>query len=421
MANVWPTIKDAGQWISMDACEVLKSKRAVSQFFNTDYSKEFKLKYPVGNSILIPFPNEYGIRNGLEYNPKAKEQRYATVSIGEPFGIDLPEVDSLEAAISSPRTRAKFSQDIIEPAMTRLISEIDSRCALYAYQHAAGVTGILGADPTDFDSTSGAAKEYMDTHLSPDGERGMLLPSRAMRKIRANHATSFNPAADITKMIRTGMVGSTVDGFDWYVSQALYRHTAGTWAGAVTVTTTSVNGATTLALTCTTGDTFNVGDKFSVAGTLPVNRETKRTFGTDAFTFTCLGDGAGNAVTGVGSAATITISPAVYGPTSVFQNVDVLPTAGAALTLWPGTTSPSGKVGNLGLALPKNAFALVGLELEDFTDVETCKGSRDPDSGMYIRFMAAGDARSSKKIRRLDTCLGFGELYNEHAMVIACG
>lgn len=421
MANAWGSIKDAGTWIAMESLELLESKRAVSQFFNTDYGKEFKLKFPVGNQIKIDYPAMYPIRDGLEYNPPAKVQRWATINIGEPFGVDLPEIDSLEAAISSPKSRAQFSQKFIEPAMLKLATEIDSRCALFAYQHAAGVVGALGTDPSTFDATSGAAREYMQHLSAPSADRAMIVPSSVMRAIRAANAALFNPVMDISKMTRTGIVSSKVDNFDWYEAQSLYRHTAGTWAGAVTVTTTLVDGATTVALTCTTSDTFKVGDKFAFAAALPVNPETKRTFGASTKTFTCLGDGAGNTVTAAASAATITFSPAVYGPLSPFQNVDALPLASAALTLWPGTTSPNGKIGNIGLALPQNAFALVGLDLEEFTDVETCKTQRDPDSGVSIRFMAAGDARSSKKIRRFDVCLGFGELYNDLAVAVACG
>jgi hypothetical protein len=41
---------------------------------------------------------------------------------------------------------------------------------------------------------------------------------------------------------------------------SLKSHTAGTWAGAVTLSSAVANGATSLAVTCTTGDTFKKGD-----------------------------------------------------------------------------------------------------------------------------------------------------------------
>jgi hypothetical protein len=53
----------------------------------------------------------------------------------------------------------------------------------------------------------------------------------------------------------------------------------------------------------------------------------------------------------------INFLPAIYGPGSQYQNVDALAAAGAALTLWPGTAAPSGKVGTVSLGLTKAAFA----------------------------------------------------------------
>jgi hypothetical protein len=416
VANSWQTIKDAGTWVAAESLYLLKSKLNVSRMFNTDYSKEFKLSYPVGNSISIPYPQQYGIRQGLEYNPPAASARFATISIGEPFGIDVPEIDSIEAAISSPRSKDEFSKRYLDPAMVRLAQEIDSRCALFAYQHAAGVVGALGTNPTTFDATSGAARQYLQEMGAPeDGERAMIVPPAVIRAIKASNIGLFNPVADISKMFRRGIIGMS-DGFDWYESMSLYRHTAGMMAtGGATVTTASVNGATTLVLTTTDSQTVKAGDKFSVASVLPVHPVTKRTFGTTAKSFTIL-----TAATSASSTTTITFSPAMYGPTSPLQNVDALALANAALTFWPGTTSPSGKTGNVGLALPKDAFALVGLDLELHEDLAVSKTQRDPETGIGIRFEMGSDIRTSTRIRRFDTCIGFGELYSDLAVAVAC-
>jgi hypothetical protein len=77
-------------------------------------------------------------------------------------------------------------------------------------------------------------------------------------------------------------------------------------------------------------------------------------------------------------------------------------------------------VGTIGLAMQRNAFALVGVEL-DKLDVTICKVSRDPDSGIPIRFSHGSDFKESKKGNRYDTCIGFGEFYNDScAVAIAC-
>jgi hypothetical protein len=404
-------------WLAMESLDLLVNKLSVSQFFNTDYNKEFKLKFPIGDSVRVPYPDRGTIRNGLTYDPEAITRRHATVEFEEPFGCDF-EWDSAEQALRAPKGREKVSKEILAPRMAQLAQEIDSRCALYAYQHAASVVGALGTNPSTYDATSAAARQIMaELACPPDGDRAMIVPPAVMRAVKTSNIALHNPVSDISKQFRSGLV-QQADGYEWYESMSLYRHTAGTWAGAVTVTTAPSNGATTLALTCTTGDTFKKGDKFSIANVLPVNPMTRRTFGTTAKTFTITAN-----ATGASSAATISVSPAIY-YTGPHQNVDSQPAASAALTLWPGTTSPSAKVGTVGVALHRNAFALVGVELDEpkSSSVELVSQKRDPDSGIAVRFIRQFDGRASKMINRFDVMIGFGEFFNDAcAVAVACG
>jgi P22 coat protein - gene protein 5 len=414
-----PNTFEYADWLAMESLDLLVNKLAVSQFFNTDYSKEFKLKFPVGDTIRVPYPDRGFIRNGLQYNPDAITRRHATIEIEEPFGSDF-EWDSAEEALKAPRGRAKVSKEILEPRMAQLAQEIDSRNALYAYQNAASLVGALGTNPTTYDATSGAARQVM-TELAcpPDGEKGLIVPPAVMRAVKASNIALHNPVTDISKQFRSGIV-QYADGCEWYESMSLYRHTAGTWAGAVTVTSTiTAQGTTSIALTATTGDTFKKGDKFAIAAVLPVNPMTRRTFGTATKTWTVTAN-----TTAAASAATVSFSPEMYGPGSPHQNVDALPVAAAALTLWPGTTSPNGKVGTVGVVLHRNAFALVGVELEEpkGSSVELVSQKRDPDSGMAVRFIRQFDGRASKMINRFDVCIGRGTFYNDScAVAIACG
>jgi hypothetical protein len=106
------------------------------------------------------------------------------------------------------------------------------------------VVGILGTDPTTFDATSAPARQQLVQLGCPAvGDRGIFVTPSIMRALKNTNATAFNPVSDVSKMMRTGIVGYG-DGLDWHESVSLYQHTAGTWAGAVTVTTAPVNGAT---------------------------------------------------------------------------------------------------------------------------------------------------------------------------------
>jgi len=409
-----PNTFEYADWLAMECLDLLENKRAVSQFFNTDYSKEFNLKFPVGDTIRVPYPQRFTVARGLPYQPQAINRLHATISFLDPFQIAF-DWDSAEQALKAPRGREKVSREILEPAMAYAQQAIDDACAQYAYQNAASVVGSLGTDPIDFDTTSAWAKQKMDELAAPTTDRAMIVSPKVNRALKKSSISYFNPVTDLSKQWRTGMVGSG-DGFEWYTSMSLYRHTTGVWAGAVSVSTGLADGATSVAVTCANGDTVRVGDKFSFTGTLPVNPMTRRAFGTDPKTFTVTA-----AATGAGAAMTIQFSPAIYGPGNQYQNVDVLPTAGATLTLWPGTPAPTvAHSGTLQLALQRNAFALVGVELEEPKggSVELVSQKRDPDSGLTIRFIREWDGQMSRFINRFDWMIGLGSFYNDACAVV---
>lgn len=414
-----PNTFEYATWLSMTCSALLESKRAVSQFYNTDYNKDFKQKFPVGDSINVPFPQQFTVTRGLPYNPQAINRRHATISFEEPFQIGF-EWDAAEEALKAPRGREKVKNEILDPAMSQMAQEIDSFCAQYAYQNAASLVGALGTNPSTFDATSAAARQIMVELACPDtGEKAMVVPPSVMRAVKTGAIALFNPSGDLNKQFRRGIVGHS-DGMEWYESMSLYRHTAGTTTTpTVTSTQTGTAAISSIAVSCTTGNTFLKGDKFSIASVLPVHPQTRRTFGTSAKTFTVTAS-----VTAAASSATVAFSPPMYGPGSQYQNVDALPVAAAAITMWPGTTSPNGKIGQVGVALHRNAFALVSASLEEpkGSSVELYKATRDPDSGVEISFLRQFDGRERKFINRFDCMIGAGVFYNDAcAVAVACG
>jgi hypothetical protein len=404
-------------WVAMECLDLVLNKLSIASNFNTSFEKEFEKAFAVNDQIRVKKPQRWNIRNGLGYSPDPINRVFTTVDLNQPFGIDF-EVDSIEKALRMERSKAAVSKEYIEPAMAQIAQEIDSRAALFAYQNTNNIVGILGTDPTDFDTASAAARQRLvelgsTTH---DEDRICVVPPNVMRALKKSAIGYFNPVTDIAKQFRTGIVGSG-DGFEWYESMSLYSHTAGTWAGAVTVTTAPASGATSLAVTCTTGDTFFAGDVFSMANVNQVNPMTRRKTTTVAKPFVVL-----VSTVGASSAATLQISPAIYGPTSQYQNVDALPIAGAALTLFPGTSSPSAKAGVNGLAFTKDAFAIVGVKLEM---PEACEpGSfqkQDPETGIAVQYIKMFDPVQRKMINRFDVLLGFGRLYSDECSVRILG
>lgn len=405
-------------WVAMECLDLVLNKMAVASNFNTNFEKEFTKSFAVNDSIRIKKPQRWNIRNGMGYSPDPINRVYTTVDLNQPFGIDF-EVDSIEKAIRMERSLDAISKEYIAPAMAQIAQEIDSRAALFAYQNTNNFVGILGTDPADFDSVSGAARQRMvelgsSTH---DEDRACIVQPSVMRALKKSALTYFNPVTQISKQFRDGIVGYA-DGFDFYESMSLYSHTSGIWAGAVTVTTAPVNGATTLAVTCTTGDTFNAGDAFDIAAVNQVNTMTRRKGTTVLKPFVVL-----VSTVGVASAATLSISPAIYGPGSQYQNVDALPVAAAALTMFRGTAAPtSAHSGVNGLAFTKEAFAIVGVKLEMPENTEPGSFQKqDPETGIAVQFIKMFDPIQRKMINRFDVLLGFGRLYSDECSVRILG
>jgi hypothetical protein len=240
-----------------------------------------------------------------------------------------------------------------------------------------------------------------------DVDLGLFVPPAVARAVKTANLGLFNPQSDVTKAFRTGNYG-VADGFDWYSSNSLWSHTAGTWAGAVTV-----NGAGQSARPSTSraprATRSTRATRFSVANVNQVNLMTRRTTtttataGTKTFTIT-VGHDRGRGLERRRSA----IYPADLRAGQPLPERRRAPGDGAALTLWPGTASPSGKVGKVGLALYPGAFFLVGMKLEEPEAVEICRQYQDPKTGIAIRFIRQWNNERSAMTNRFDMLFGAG-------------
>lgn len=405
-------------WVSMDGVRRLVNMLVLDQFCSHEYEDDFEKEFPVGATIRAKLPQQPGIRRGLVYTPEAVNEKVTTITVDQVFGSDF-ELNDVEYALNVVKGREAFKRDYLEPRSAKMAQEWDSTTATYIANHSSQFIGQLGTTPTTFAGTSGLARQKLiESACPPGGKRGMIIPPAVMTALVSNTANSFNPSEDISDAFREGSYGYQ-GGFKWYESMSLKLHTAGTWQGAVTVNTTMVVGSNTLIVNCTSGDTFKAGDKISVAGTLPVNQMTKQVTSTSAKTLGIVSD-----VTATGSTATLTIAPTsgIYDSTSLYQNVDVMPTSGATITLWPGTANPNGKRGYIGLAIDPWAFAAVGVKLQKPQVAEISTQERDPKTGKAFRYVRSWDPIQSKMINRFDTMGGYGDLLSDQCCVaIACG
>lgn len=238
-----------------------------------------------------------------------------------------------------------------------------------------------------------------------------------MRSYVKNNVTQFNPQKAISDMYRKGVIGDAA-GWKWVRSNSLVKQTCGTApTHGVTVVGAGQSGAS-LVVTGTNGDTIQPGDKFNIALVNAVNPATRVANGLGLKQFTYVG---GAAFTLTGGNDTISIAPAIFGPGSQYQNVDALPGNTAALTFWPGTTTPSGLSGTISLGLSKYAFAKAFGKFENPEKVEKAERAEDPETGASVAFVRAWDQYNRKMTNRFDMCYGFGNLNLDYGVCAVAG
>jgi hypothetical protein len=271
----------------------------------------------------------------MGYNPQAINRLSTSLNMDQWIQVAF-EWDDYEKAVKLERSKRELTENYYDPAAAAIAQEIDSRCARWAYQNTSTFVGVLGTDPTSV-ATYYQARQKLMEKAAPPGKKVMAISSSMMTSLGSNITNVFHPADEISSQWKEGSIGRLA-GFDFYESQSLYAHTAGTWAGAVTVNGANQTG-TSLLINATAGDTFNVGDKFSILNVNSTNPMTNRIAGKKAAqTFTVTQK---LVATGGGSPNdALQILPAIYQPGDPYQNVDALPAAGAALTLFPGTATP---------------------------------------------------------------------------------
>jgi P22 coat protein - gene protein 5 len=400
-------------WVAKEALRLLVNKLEVASVFNTDWNKEYKRDFPIGASFQIKIPQRYTVRDGLQYTEQPIERRTTTVTINQIKGIDFGW-DDFEKALEMEKSEAEIREQYLEPASAYLKQTVDSGAALFAYQNTPNIVGILGTDPTNITIAQQARQRLVELACPPDGERIFVIPPSVMTAIVPSVQSFFNPASEISRAYKEGSMGKA-NGWEWMESMSLKRHIAGTWQGAVTINGANQTG-TSLNLNCTNGDTFNQGDAIVIALVNQVNPMTR-----EVLTKVLKGFVIMQSVVATANTVTVQIYPGIDGPGSQYQNVDALPADTAALTLFPGTANPNGLSGSQGLAIHKQAFALVGTKLESPTKVEVISQATDPKTGITVRYVRVWDGRSSTMINRWDMVYGFGVLYAENCSVRVLG
>lgn len=403
-------------WVSMKILWFLKNSLEVAEMFNSDWEDEFKMKFPVGSQAQIKLPQSWLVTTGLAYQEQGIQRLVTTINLDQIKNIHFG-YDSYEKLVKMERTEKELDEAYFRPAGFQLAQQVDSDAANWARLWTNNVVGTLGTDSTTIDFALAADQVLFNLACPQDGERNLVLSSSLMRSYVKTNVTQFNPQKAISDMFRVGVLGNAA-GWKWARSNSLFTHTIGTFpTHGVTVVGGGQSGSA-LTVIGTAADTIQPGDKFNIALVNSVNPRTriKTPLGLKQFTYT-----GGNTFAFTGGNDVITISPAIFGPGSQYQNVDALPANGAALTAWPGTAAPSGVSGTVSLGLSKYAFLKAFGRFDKPDAVEHAEDAVDPETGASLRLVVAWDQFNSKITNRYDMCYGFGNAYSDAGAVAVAG
>lgn len=384
--------------ITQEALRILHQKSNFIGTVDRQYDESFaKSGAKIGDTLRIRKPVQYTVRTGRVMDVQASVEDYVNLTVSTQKGIDM-SFNSSELALDID----KFSERYLKPAMSRLVSEIESDFITYAYKkvYQQSATGTFTA-ALDFDTVLGA-RTKLTNGLAPNDGRIANLNTRANAEFVSAGKALFHSADTIEAQYREGMVGRTA-GFDFYENTLWPRHTSGSDDGNDYAVDGAAESGSAVTLKTGTG-TLLIGDIVTFAGCYRVHPETKTNTGElQQFTVTAnFSGGAGD----------LSISPSIV-ISGATQNVSGYPTDSGTVTKVGGVS----KAYDVSLAYHKEfaTFATVDLPMPNGMDFT----SRKVLDGISLRVIRGYDINNDVMPCRFDILYGYEVLRPEFACRIA--
>jgi hypothetical protein len=382
-------LANPGGWIARKTLFAFANMLVWGNSVDKDYTKEYK---HVGDKVIIRKRVQWDAIDGLltggsiEGAIQPIDERNAVLTVnGNP--IVAFEATDKDMALSIE----EFHKRYVMEAAVKLANQTELAISKAALKFSNAV-GTPGSTPDNFDAAAACA-EVLDIMSVPrDGMRSLLINPRTNRKMSANLTDKLNPASDVEKARRKGLLGETA-GFDVLMTQIAPSHKDGIQDGTGQVDGSDQTGPAIDLKGFTPGDVLKENAIITFAGVNSVNRYTKEDNGVlMQFRVTALAtaDGSGN--------MTVSIDPPleIDGP---YQNVTGSPVDGAAVTVDTyGAGGPKLSASNF--AFHKNSIAIATIPLEmpkgmDEAAVETY-------DGWSLRYTRFWDIVTAKWICRME-------------------
>lgn len=389
---------------------VLKNATRYVPNVNRMFEKDFGNKrMKIGATENIRRPARFIGRDGQAWTPEGLTDTFVPLTINFQHGVDF-QFSSAERALSIEEMMARY----LRPAAISIANKVDYNFAQFMALSTANLVGTPGttATGTAAQQVYAAAQVLLDQMAFPAEDRCVVYSSQLSSKLATTNLTLFNPVAEISKNYRTGLQGEFV-GFEFYKDENSQIFTFGTYTGTPVVSGGGQSGSS-LNLSGFTSGTFagKIGDVFTLGGVFAVNPQSRQTTGAlQEFVLTAAGaDTAG--------AATVQMYPPII-PSGQFQNVTGTPAANAAVVFLGASSAGAAVVSPTGIAFQKNAFSAAFVPLELPTAVEESYMEKDPETGIYMRYINQYDGVRDMLIGRFDVMYGITGTYLEGSIRVS--
>ncbi len=400
------------KFIDMVAREALAIAHEKCAFIGTvdrQYDDQYaKSGAKIGSVLRVRNPNKYTRRSGSRVmNVQDVAESTQTITLATQDGVDM-QLNSAEMTMDtdSKDDVAAFSKRYIQPAMSVLMSNIESDFLAFATKATYQSAGTAGTALTDL-VVPGAARAKLNRALAPKDNRFIQMDSVTMGSLVNGSAAYFAPSSDISEQYREGFIARRAMA-DFYENERTWTMTN---SSDVTIDTDNpslvTDGGTTLDMHTLSAVAPAVGSVFTVAGVYDCHPETKAPYpNLKQFTI----------VTGYasGTATANQISPPTYltGP-----NKNVCSSTGADLAITDFAAKTCVFVGLAStsyaqsLMYNKEAFQFVTADLPLMGDSISC--ARRTQDGLSIRVWQASDIINDRMLMRLDILYGMAALRPE--------
>ena len=392
MANSILTI----DMITRKSLEILENNLVISRNVNRQYDDSFAVEgAKIGSTLRIRLPDRALVTDGAALQVQDDNEQYTTLTVASQKHIGV-NFTSAELTMQLD----DFAERVLKPRVSQLASSVDADVAS-VYKSIYNAVGTPGTTP----STSAvllAAQQKLNEFATPMSPRYATVNPAANAGLVEGLKGLFNPTGTISRQFKNGMMGEGVLGLDEInMSQSIVQHTTGTTPTApIVATTVSAQGATSLAISFTSGSpTFKVGDVFTIGSVYAVNPQTRQSTGSlQQFVVTA------DVSVSSGTTATLSISPAIYTPANALATVDSFPASSAVLTFLGGsaTTYPQN------LIYHKDAITLATADLLLPQGVDMA--SRQVHNGISLRIVRQYDINNDRMPCRIDVLYGFSAI-----------